>query len=335
MLATMAVPAGSAVPVPVGSAVGMGGLSDRINAALDDFVATRLSAGGGAEGAAGRDGGSAGSSARTGRRSGGRSLRPAFCYWGWRVFEGDPGSKAIITVAAAIELMRRYAAVGRCLAWCGEMFYGCGLPDSRLQAGSLALRLTQAEAKSGEYLRVGQPSRAARSGGVGGARAVRAPIGYPGAGYGVLRPLQIGAMLAGADTGQVQAWEAFALPLGEAFALREDVAGAFGGATATGRAAGDDLRDGKATVLIAIASRQATASQRAEIEELYGSPGLDAGGRERLRSIIARSGALAVVEDRIIGLVDDSLRALERLPAPGDIKEALSSRAFAAFCGAA
>ncbi|HET7014515.1 MAG TPA: hypothetical protein VFI65_11425 [Streptosporangiaceae bacterium] len=46
------------------------------------------------------------------------------------------------------------------------------------------------------------------------------------------------------------------------------------------------------------------------------------------------AGALAVVEDRIIGLVDDSLRALERLPAPGDIKEVLSSRAFAAFCGA-
>ena len=252
----------------------------------------------------------------TGLAGGGRSLRPAFCYWGWRVFEGDPASKAIIAVAAAIELVRRYSAVGRCLAWCGEMFYGCGLPDSRLEAGSVPLRLTQAEAKSGEYSRVG-----------------RLPIGYPGAGYAVLRPLQIGAMLAGAGPDEVAAWEAFALPLGEAFALREDVAAAFGGATATGRRAGDDLRDGKATVLIAVARQQATAVQRAEIEELYGSAGLDSRGRERLRSIIARSGALAAVEDRIVGLVDDSLRALERLSAPGEIKQVLASRAFAAFCG--
>jgi hypothetical protein len=41
------------------------------------------------------------------------------------------------------------------------------------------------------------------------------------------------------------------------------------------------------------------------------------------------------VDDRIIGLVDDSLQALERLSAPGDIREVLASRAFAAFCGAA
>src|SRR6185437_7398876 len=224
--------------------------------------------------------------------------------WGWRVFEGDPGSKAIITVAAAIELLRRYSATGRCLAWCAEMFYGCGLPDSRLAAGSLPLRLTHAEAKAGEYRRVGQPAGCAMA------------IGYPGAGYAVLRAVQIGAALAGADPELVRAWEAFALPLGEAVALRDDVAGAFGGATATGRAPGDDLRDGKATALIAVTRQLASPGQRAEIEGLYGRAGLSQAGRDRLRSVIARSGALAIVEDRIIALVDDSLRALERLPAP-------------------
>ncbi|HEY3903575.1 MAG TPA: polyprenyl synthetase family protein [Streptosporangiaceae bacterium] len=330
MLATFAGPAGSVGPVgsagpagsvgPVGtagSATGMGNLADRINAALEDFVAARLAGLGSAGGGTGRGAGRGSSSAATGLGSGGRNLRPAFCYWGWRVFEGDPGSKAIITVAAAIELLRRYSGTGRCLAWCAEMFYGCGLPDSRLAAGSLPLRLTHAEAKSGEYRRIGQS------------------IGYPGAGYAVLRPMQIGAALAGADPDRVRGWEAFALPVGEALALREDVAGAFGGVTAAGRAPGDDLRDGKATALIAVARQQATPGQRAEIDELYGSAGLGGAGRDRLRSLIARSGALAIVEDRIVGLVDESLRALERLPAPDEIKDVLASRAFATFCGAA
>jgi geranylgeranyl diphosphate synthase, type I len=321
--------------VPAGPVTGMGGaprglpsagrtagagqssLADRINAALEDFMGGRLAVLGPAGGGTGRGIGRGSSSAGTGLAGGGRNLRPAFCYWGWRVFEGDPGSKAIITVAAAIELLRRYSATGRCRAWCAEMFYGCGLPDSRLAAGSLPLRLTHAEARSGEYRRVGRPA------------------GYPGAGYAVLRPMQIGAALAGADPDRVQRWEAFALPLGEAFALRDDVAGAFGGVTATGRAPGDDLREGKATALIAVARQVATAGQRGEIEELYGSAGLGRAGRERLRSVIARSGALAIVEDRIIGLVDDSLRALERLQAPDEVKEVLSSRAVAAFCGAA
>lgn len=311
------------VTVPAGPATGMSNLADRINAALEDFVAARLAVLGAAGGGTGRGIGRGSSPSATGLASGGKNLRPSFCYWGWRVFEGDPASKAIITVAAAIELLRRYSATGRCLAWCAEMFYGCGLPDSRLAAGSLPLRLTHAEAKSGEYRRIGQPSGYPRA------------IGYPGAGYAVLRPMQIGAALAGADPERVQAWEAFALPLGEAFALREDVAGAFGGVTATGRAPGDDLRDGKATALIAVARQQVTPGQRAEIEELYGSAGLSRAGRDRLRRLIARSGALAIVEDRIIGLVDDSLRALERLPAPDEIKEVLASRAFAAFCGAA
>lgn len=303
--------------VPAGPVTGMGNLADRINAALEEFVAGRLAGLGAAGGGTGRGIGRGSSAAATGLAGGGKNLRPAFCYWGWRVFEGDPGSKAIITVAAAIELLRRYSATGRCLAWCAEMFYGCGLPDSRLAAGSLPLRLTHAEAKAGEYRRVGQP------------------WGYPGAGYAVLRPMQIGAALAGADPDLVRAWEAFALPLGEAFALREDVAGAFGGVTATGRPPGDDLRDGKATALIAVARQLATAGQRAEIDELYGRAALSRADRDRLRSVIARSGALAVVEDRIIGLVDDSLRALERLRAPDEIKEVLASRAFAAFCAAA
>jgi geranylgeranyl diphosphate synthase type I len=311
----------------------MGNLADRINAALEDFVAARLAVPGSAGGEIGvGDGigpriGRESSSAATGLGNGGRDLRPAFCYWGWRVFDGDPGSKAIITVAAAIELLRRYRATGRCLAWCAEMFYGCGLPDSRLAAGSLPLRLTHAEAKSGEYRRIA-PSL--------GYQAIgNQAVGYPGAGYAVLRPMQIGAALAGADPDWVREWEAFALPVGEALALREDVDGAFGGATAVGRSPGDDLHEGKATALIAVARQQAAPGQRAEIDELYGRPGLGDAGRDRLRSVIARSGALAIVEDRIIGLVDDSLRALERLPAPDEIKDVLASRAFAVFCGAA
>ena len=54
---------------------------------------------------------------------------------------------------------------------------------------------------------------------------------------------------------------AYGLPLGEAFQLRDDVLGVLGDPDVTGKPAGDDLREGKQTLLTALAMRNADPDQ--------------------------------------------------------------------------
>src|ERR687893_2161897 len=76
---------------------------------------------------------------------------------------------------------------------------------------------------------------------------------YKSAKYTVERPLLLGAALAGAPGAVCAAYSGFGLPLGEAFQLRDDVLGVFGDPAVTGKPAGDDLREGKRTYLVAAA----------------------------------------------------------------------------------
>ena len=84
-------------------------------------------------------------------------------------------------------------------------------------------------------------------------------IQYKSARYSVLRPLQLGAALGGASPALRAAYDAYGLPLGEAFQLRDDVLGVFGDPAETGKPAGDDLREGKRTVLVALAVQRGSA----------------------------------------------------------------------------
>lgn len=76
---------------------------------------------------------------------------------------------------------------------------------------------------------------------------------YKSAKYSVEQPFELGARLAGAEPQLVHDLSAFTLPLGQAFQLRDDELGVFGDPQATGKPAGDDLVEGKKTVLVGLA----------------------------------------------------------------------------------
>ena len=80
---------------------------------------------------------------------------------------------------------------------------------------------------------------------------------FKSAKYTVERPLLLGAALADAGPEVQAAYSAYGLPLGEAFQLRDDVLGVFGDPEQTGKPAGDDLREGKRTYLVAAAMETA------------------------------------------------------------------------------
>src|SRR5213078_3795924 len=99
------------------------------------------------------------------------------------------------------------------------------------------------------------------------------------------------------------------LPMGEAFQLRDDVLGAFGETSVTGKPVGDDLREGKPTPLIAIATARATESDR-ELLARVGSADLSDADVAALQALFVRTGALDDVEQAIERLVVEARAAL-------------------------
>ncbi|MCI0687594.1 MAG: polyprenyl synthetase family protein [Sporichthyaceae bacterium] len=283
---------------------------------------------------------------------GGKRLRPAFCYWGWRG-AGGPDCAEIVVASAALELLqagalihddyidasdtrrgrpaahRRFAALHRsrgwagdadgfgaaaaiilgdlCLSWCDEMFERSGLPVTALFRAKPVFQLMRTEVMAGQYLDVLGQHR----GGPDVDAAMRV-VRYKAAKYTIERPLHVGGLLAGADPALVAAYSGYGLPLGEAFQLRDDILGVFGDPVETGKPAGDDLREGKQTVLVALAYRQADAAARAALDAGLGDRVLDPVGVDRLRTILTETGAVAEVERMIearTGQAQEALRA--------------------------
>jgi geranylgeranyl diphosphate synthase type I len=151
---------------------------------------------------------------------------------------------------------------------------------------------------------------------------------YKSAKYSIERPLQVGAALAGASEQTLTELSAFGLPLGEAFQLRDDLLGVFGDPRVTGKPAGDDLVEGKRTVLVALALDAAPPAEAAELDAALGTA-LTAAEVERLRRIIDDSGAHAQVEAVIEQLGGLALTALDKAAIDDGAREVLRSLANA------
>lgn len=124
-------------------------------------------------------------------------------------------------------------------------------------------------------------------------------VTYKSAKYSVESPLAIGALLAGADDHQVGALRRYGLPLGIAFQLRDDVLGVFGDTRITGKPSGDDLREGKRTVLVALTRQALPGPARRIFDELLGDRELDDEQITSLQATIRDSGAVDAVEAMI------------------------------------
>lgn len=78
--------------------------------------------------------------------------------------------------------------------------------------------------------------------------------GLKSGGYTIRRPLELGALAAGAGPARMHRLSEFGQHVGIAFALRDDLLGVWGDPEVTGKPAGDDLLEGKPTVIIALAA---------------------------------------------------------------------------------
>ncbi|CAM3547633.1 polyprenyl synthetase family protein [Isoptericola cucumis] len=185
-----------------------------------------------------------------------------------------------------------------------------GLPAGRAAATREVFDAMQTEVVVGQYLDVLVQAEPWGLDPASDEQRARAVLRAKSARYSVERPLVLGALLAGAGPEALAAMTAAGTPLGEAFQLRDDVLGVFGDPAVTGKPAGDDLREGKRTVLVARTMANADGAGRELLATSLGDPDLDAGTVARLRDVITSSGALAEVEDLIAQLTGQALDAL-------------------------
>ena len=132
-------------------------------------------------------------------------------------------------------------------------------------------------------------------------------LSYKSAKYSVEQPLLLGAALGGADEDQLQEISRFGLPLGQAFQLRDDVLGIFGDPAATGKPAGDDIREGKRTVLIAESVKNLTPDQAHILAERLGNPNLSDAEVDECVRMLTEAGGLEAVESFIRAKHDEAL----------------------------
>jgi geranylgeranyl diphosphate synthase type I len=303
--------------------------------------------------------------------SGGKRLRAAFCFWGYRAVRAEaPDEPALLRAAAALELLHASALVhddymdssdtrrGRpathkafeelhrlqgwtgspeqygaaaaillgdlLLSWSDQLLRRCGLPPGPVADALALFDTTRAEVITGQFLDVSVQAR-----GVSDVEQAMRVLRYKSAKYSVERPLHVGAALAGATPDVTAALTRFGLPLGEAFQLRDDLLGVFGDPEVTGKPAGDDLTEGKRTVLVALTLERAGRADAALVNGALGSP-LSAADVTRLREVMVRCGAETEVERRIQDLTGRSLAALDEAPVTPVAREVLRSLARAA-----
>ncbi|MGC4864249.1 polyprenyl synthetase family protein [Micromonospora sp. DT53] len=301
---------------------------------------------------------------------GGKRLRPAFAYWGFRG-AGGVDSDQVLTALAALEFVqasalmhddlmdrsdtrrgepavhRRFATRHReagwggdpdgfgdaaalllgdlCLVWSDELLHSAGLDLWALARARPVFDEMRTEVTVGQYLDVLTQA----TGDTSVERASKVAR-YKSAKYTVERPTLLGAALADAPEDVRRAYSAYGLPLGEAFQLRDDVLGVFGDPALTGKPAGDDLREGKRTYLVAAAVEATDDAGRELLLSRLGDPQLDEQGVARLREVISGSGALARTEQRIVTLTDTALAALTSVDLDTEARQALVDLAIAA-----
>jgi geranylgeranyl diphosphate synthase type I len=290
--------------------------------------------------------------------AGGKRLRPAFCFWGFVGAGGDPTDELVIDAGAALELLHAFAlfhddVMDGSLTRRGEPTtnakfearhgveklagesrrFGDGVAilvgdlayvysdqlmrNASPQAWTIWNEL-RIELNFGQYLdMLGSAMNERRR-----EKAERI-CRYKSGKYTIERPLHLGALLAAPTRNDlIPVLSTYGLPLGDAFQMRDDVLGAFGDTAITGKPVGDDLREGKPTPLMAIATARANSAQLKELQ-LVGNQDLSPEQIARVQEVIRETGALDELETVITRLTDEAITAVGHVPFTQSVRDEL------------
>lgn len=196
------------------------------------------------------------------------------------------------------------------LAWADDMLRGAGLWPDQLRRAHVVWQAMRTELLAGQYL-----DMLTQACGDEAPEAALRIDRYKTAAYTVERPLHLGGAIAAASPVLVDAYRRFGADIGVAFQLRDDLLGMFGDPEVTGKPAGDDLREGKRTLLLACGLRTAAHEGHTAAATLLrgaiGDPQVTGNTVTAVRELLVELGAVAEIERRISELTDSALGSLQ------------------------
>lgn len=143
---------------------------------------------------------------------------------------------------------------------------------------------------------------------------------YKTALYTINAPLGLGAILAGEDGNY---YLKFALPIGIAFQITDDILGIFGDPKITGKPADSDIKEGKRTILVWYAWNHGSDSQRSILEKVLGNENARERDVEKVREIIVKTRALEYAREMSKEYIKEGKGALRRMEVSPDVLEVL------------
>lgn len=285
--------------------------------------------------------------------TGGKRLRPAFAYWGYLAAGGKDSDAVVKACAAleflqacalihddvmdnsdtrrgAPAVHKQFETMHKsngwlsdgprfgtgaailigdlALSWADELIFTSGLSDDEVKRAYAVYHEMRTELMAGQYLDLLEQVR----GDITVERSATV-MRYKSAKYTIERPLLMGAAIANANSSVIDSLSTYGLALGEAFQLRDDLLGVFGDARTTGKPNGDDLREGKQTMLIAWAKQLASAADLALINSALGNPQLSESEVNQIQKVLIDCGVQNKVEERISNLYSSAINAINNL----------------------
>ena len=126
-------------------------------------------------------------------------------------------------------------------------------------------------------------------------------------------PLHLGAILFGANDKQLRSFSDYAIPLGKAFQIQDDILGVFGDEQKLGKPVGSDVIEGKQTVLVARIMEKGANGQKEIVKKYLGKRDLSKDELELFRQAVRESGALEYARELAKKLVGEALEALSKI----------------------
>ncbi len=207
------------------------------------------------------------------------------------------------------------------LAWSDDMLRGAPLAPKAQRRALDVWQAMRTEVLGGQYLDVLAQARGDET-----PEAALRVDRYKTAAYTVERPLHLGAAIAGAGPALIASYRRFGADIGIAFQLRDDLLGMFGDPAVTGKPAGDDLREGKRTLLLAAglqaADERGEAAAAATLRSTIGTCELGSDALDTVRELLIDLGAVRHVERRIELLTGSALDTLQA----ADVAEPAATR---------
>lgn len=216
------------------------------------------------------------------------------------------------------------------LTWAEQIAAAIPGPAARVAAARAEFEAMRTEVMSGQHLDILH-----QAGGFASApdaeQAALSVIRWKTVPYTVLRPVRMGAALMGAEEPELDALSSWAIEVGTAFQLRDDLLSVVGDQDATGKPIGGDIVEGKRTVLLARTEAAADAEGRRLLSRVVGYAEADEAAVDAVHQLMVATGAVASIAADVRARATRGRELLEAAEGLGELGraglEALAGRA--------